>query len=313
MKFKFLLIFFLSLRVFIQAKPQPDSIFFSHEYTAVQDSCHSSAANEGFSLLPRDSTTKLERNWKNLLTAAQETIEWYDVLITAGYIFQSTYITNKDYTKPIIIIPSNYEKTISSTLGKENSRSLGSIDQDFFPTTVLLSRLSLIIAAHHLTGYENTMEDYKHPFVLYKTLLYTNFITNLSKNLIEKKRPDNSDTRSFFSGHASTTFTTTTFFYREIDDFLDRWDGTKYNSSLRKSLKALSFTTLFGWSTYVGYSRIRDKKHYLWDVVTGSIVGISMANIMYDHFLEPDKNKRSIFSIGSLEGIPTFSYTLKLP
>ena len=261
----------------------------------------------------KDSTTKLEKDARNIFQAAKETIEWYDLLITAGYIYQYKYISGKDYHKPFTIIPSQYEKAISNTFGKNNSKSLGSIDKDFFPTSVILARLSIVIAAHHLLDYKNTIEDYKHPFILYKTLLYTNMLTEMTKNLVNKERPDKSDTRSFFSGHASTTFTASTFFYREIDDFFDRWDETKNNSSLRKSFKAFSFLSLFGWSTYVGYSRIKDKKHYLWDVVTSSIIGIAMANIMYDNYLEPDPQKRSIFSINSINGIPTLSYTLKLP
>jgi hypothetical protein len=261
----------------------------------------------------KDSTTKFERNIRHLFQAGKETIEWYDLLFTAGYIYQYKYISGKEYHKPFTIIPSQYEKDISNTLGKNNSKSIGSIDKEIFPTTVILARLSLIIVAHHLSGYENTTEDYKHPFVLYKTLLYTNMLTEMTKNVIKKDRPDKSDTRSFFSGHASTTFTATTFFYREINDFFDRWDETKNNPSLKKSFKAISFTSLFGWSAYVGYSRIRDKKHYLWDVVAGSMIGIVIANVMYDNYLEPDPQKRSIFSINSINGIPTFSYTLKFP
>jgi hypothetical protein len=39
---------------------------------------------------------------------------------------------------------------------------------------------------------------------------------------------------------------------------------------------------LYGWAGYVGYSRIKDKKHYLSDVLVGAAAGSLISYFIYD-------------------------------
>jgi membrane-associated phospholipid phosphatase len=260
-----------------------------------------------------DSLSKFKKNIHNIYEAAKGTIKWYDIPILLGVYYQNKYISAMNYKKPITLTPLNFESEINEKVGINGRVSLGSIDKELFPTTLILSRISIIMVGHYLLNYKSTIEDFKHPFVLFKTLLYTDAITELTKNLVYKERPDKSDSRSFISGHSSTNFAASAFFYKEIDDFLDKWGATKDNNTLRFSLKAVSFTSLYGWSSYVAYSRIRDNKHYLVDVLAGAAVGIIFANFMYDQYLDNELTENSHISINFLNGTPTIGYYINFP
>jgi hypothetical protein len=78
-----------------------------------------------------------------------------------------------------------------------------------------------------------------------------------------RTRPDNSDRRSFPSGHAAVTFATATVIERHLG-----W---------RKSL--LGYTI----ASYVAASRLHDNRHYLSDVVFGAAVGSIAGRTVVHH------------------------------
>ncbi len=91
------------------------------------------------------------------------------------------------------------------------------------------------------------------------TQFYKSFLTNLGvtfalKLSINKERPNHSDNNSFPSGHTSAAFQGAAFIQKRY--------GWKY------AIPA------YAGATFVGYSRVYARKHYLEDVVAGAVIGI---------------------------------------
>ncbi len=212
-----------------------------------------------------------------------ESLEWYDLPVLAAYIGR-TAVYNSPLRNTINIGPSRLDKDIAEGFGNENNHSLGSIDKDLLPNYIFYSRLALTAAVDVFTDADISSKSFRQIFLFKKSLLYTYTITEIVKNSVTRYRPDNSDSRSFFSGHTATAFATSTFLYCELDDFYDTWEVTRSDRALRNTFKAVSFSVLYGWAGYVGYSRINDKKHYLSDVVTGAAVGTIISYCVYKHF-----------------------------
>ena len=81
--------------------------------------------------------------------------------------------------------------------------------------------------------------------------------------------------------------------------------------TLRTSLKIGSAVVLYGWAAYVGYSRLHDDKHYLFDVAVGAVVGTAVSEIMYrSHFDPPDSPLRNVGLSVCPRG-PRVSYTYR--
>ena len=127
-------------------------------------------------------------------------------------------------------------------------------------------------------------------FVFKKSLIYTYVLTEYVKSVVKRTRPDGEDNRSFFSGHTSTTFAAATYLWKELDDFYDDWDVTKNDNSLKNVFEISTFSVLYGWAGFVGYSRIRDNKHYLSDVIIGAAVGTLISHFVYEILLKPRLN-----------------------
>lgn len=77
------------------------------------------------------------------------------------------------------------------------------------------------------------------------------------KRAVGRLRPDREDNASFPSGHTSTAFTTATV--------LERHYGWKVG------------TVAYALAGFVGWSRVRDGRHWLSDVAMGSVIGIVSA------------------------------------
>ncbi len=92
-----------------------------------------------------------------------------------------------------------------------------------------------------------------------KTQFYKSFLTNLGVTLalkfsVNKERPDQSGNDSFPSLHTSATFQSAAFIQKRY--------GWKY------AIPA------YAGATFVGYSRVYARKHYVEDVVAGAVIGI---------------------------------------
>ena len=129
---------------------------------------------------------------------------------------------------------------------------------------------------------------YQRIFMFGKAMLTVNYGTILAKNLIFRVRPDHSDAKSFFSGHTSNTFALATFLDLEINDWIESIPGTKCKIDWKKIMRISSFVGCFGWASYVGYSRIRDRKHYPLDVLFGAAFGTMVSYSSYMSMTDSD-------------------------
>ena len=75
----------------------------------------------------------------------------------------------------------------------------------------------------------------------------------LGKAVVHEERPDNSDNKSFPSGHTALAFASATTMYRRY--------GWEY------AIPAYALATL------TGVSRVAGDKHYWWDAVAGAAIG----------------------------------------
>jgi len=87
---------------------------------------------------------------------------------------------------------------------------------------------------------------------LSQAFLVNQVYTTALKLVVQRERPDESDQRSFPSGHASNAFAIASVF-------------TKHYKKLR--------VPLYGFATFVATSRMAANKHYFSDVVAGSCLG----------------------------------------
>jgi hypothetical protein len=183
--------------------------------------------------------------------------------------------------------PLDVDLQISGSVARNDGReSLGSrVHPGRIQTSIFIGQLAVTSLLDFATDARITASDYERSFVFAKALLYTASITEISKNLLPRIRPDGSNNRSFFSGHVSSSFTMSAFIYREISDWVDGIEFSHRSRTTSTLLRGAAFAACYGWATYVGYSRIRDRKHYLSDVLVGAAVGTVTGNFMYDlHF-----------------------------
>jgi membrane-associated phospholipid phosphatase len=234
----------------------------------------------------------------NIYKGFQESVTWYDIPIGIAYLSRK-YFPNNNIGDIFNIPPTNVEKDISSDLGRSRRFSLGSIDKDYFPYAVFFSRFLVSTSLNLFTNVNITSDDYKRIFVFYKSLVYTHTLTEYIKGFVKRERPDGSDTKSFISGHTSTTFATVTFLYRELNDIYDNWTFTKNDPTLKTIMKISTFSLMYGWAGYVGYSRIRDNKHYLTDVIGGAAVGTLISYFLYDLYFDDEPSFFNNFSLGT--------------
>ena len=122
----------------------------------------------------------------------------------------------------------------------------------------------------------------------------TLLLTHGTKVLVGRERPyyaldrdssvpiDVDASLSFFSGHASNAFCLGAFVYRDMSDWLVSGPLVNATPSSRILLgRVLPATFLYGAAGIVAASRIVDQKHYLSDVLVGSLVGGVLGNFAY--------------------------------
>jgi len=111
---------------------------------------------------------------------------------------------------------------------------------------LVLMPLSTMGASYYLQDYEG-MGEYA------SSLLVTGAATEGLKNITRKKRPDGSDDQSFPSAHTSATFATASYIHRRY--------------GLEKAIVP------YLAASFVGYTRVASKKHYVEDVLAGAVLG----------------------------------------
>ncbi|MBI3004777.1 MAG: phosphatase PAP2 family protein [Ignavibacteriales bacterium] len=225
----------------------------------------------------------------NILGGLGDTFRWWDIPLASATIL------------PEVVEPKNQDARLRfPTLGldieisrqvarKDDGTSLGSSDPARFPQGALAVQFLSVGLLDILTDVPVTAEHYERVFVFQKALIYTRTLTGAAKQWFSRSRPDGSDTNSFFSAHTSVTFATSAFCYRTFSDFLDEADITRQPGVFRDVVKGTAFAGFYGWAAYVGYSRMRDSKHYLTDVLVGAAAGTIISNLLYTLHFDTDK------------------------
>ena len=202
--------------------------------------------------------------------------------LTGMYLIKPDEADDQLSLRPLAI-----DHQISRSLGRNGEGEL--VGSRLHPAgiqrTIFLGHLGIVAFLDIATGASITSRDYETPLVFAKAMMYTYGITEITKNWVKRNRPDGSDNRSFFSGHVSGSFAMSAFVYREVSDAIDGMEAAERSTPVRMLLKGVSFTAAYGWATYVGYSRIHDRRHYFSDVLVGAAVGTVIGNLLYDlHF-----------------------------
>jgi membrane-associated phospholipid phosphatase len=141
-------------------------------------------------------------------------------------------------------------------LTNQNSKSL-KVQQRIGDVGVIalnLFALGLIIQNEDTEGFKQ---------YAYSGLSTATFVVG-GKNLTKRERPDGSDTQSFPSGHSAFSFMSATFITQRY--------GNKY---------ALSTYLV---ASFVAYSRVASKKHYVSDAVVGGAIGALSATFFTKNY-----------------------------
>ncbi|MCG3121515.1 MAG: hypothetical protein ALAOOOJD_04633 [bacterium] len=185
------------------------------------------------------------------------------------------------------LAPLAVDHEISESLARDDGKkSLGAISPLYYPGATATVRLAGMAMIDAVGIHDYSAVTYARMFRFQQALYYTKVVTHLAKRNIQRYRPDGSDTYSFFSGHTSTAFATSTFLYLEARDFIDglaQSRGGQLPLLSPRGWKLVSFGALYGWAGYVGFSRIHDKKHYLSDVLVGAASGTLVSYLVYPH------------------------------
>lgn len=107
-------------------------------------------------------------------------------------------------------------------------------------------------------------------------LMLEDVVTDTIKDTSRRTRPDDSDDKSFSSGHAGTASAAATLARHNLDYVdLPGWVDT----SLRVGLHGVALGT--------GWARVEARKHYVADVLAGYAVGHFVAAFMAEAFMKP--------------------------
>ena len=157
-------------------------------------------------------------------------------------------------------------------------------------------------------------------FLFSSGLLATKGITSLAKGLVARERPllclepgiaemrqqiDTAfDRNSFFSGHASSAFFSAVYLNKRLRSIMrheltpDEYDGWSWAPP----------TLLFGWASFVGWTRIHAYRHFFSDVAAGALAGFLVAELFYS-FNDSDLITNSSGQQSSSPPLVTFRFT----
>jgi len=116
--------------------------------------------------------------------------------------------------------------------------------------------------------------SYRHTKGLVESLSAAYLLTNLTKNIVGRKRPSYSNypdeervdaSKSFPSGHSSISFAIASYSSLYVLDHFGN-DG-------KKTGPWIYFAGSHALAVYVGYTRIADNRHFLSDVIAGGLLG----------------------------------------
>jgi len=246
----------------------------------------------------QQSNNKFIETTSNISEAIISSVNYYDIPIGAAFFYRNS-IKRSSLNDIFTISPFGFDHEVNESVSINGNHSMGSMDKDIIPRTLFFSRLAITTGLNLFTDLEITPKEYQKIFLMQKSIIYTYTATEIVKNLVRRDRPDGSDTQSFFSGHTANTFAAATFLHLELFDLYDEWDLAKENPIFNSALRTTTFSVLYGWAGYVGYSRLRDNKHYLSDVVIGAAVGSLISYFLYDSYFGKESTPFDMISLSS--------------
>jgi hypothetical protein len=195
--------------------------------------------------------------------------------------------------KPLIDGPILFDRSLQSFLGGEYYPGKTNFLDNTFGSAVTGVGAGLILFTADINWprgdkIKTVMQDM---FLFTAGITATKGVTDMVKGVFARPRPytyyteitfDNpgkyrKSRHSFFSGHSSSAFFATAFLNKRL------------RSIMRSELSASEYhdwrwappAVLFGWASYVGYSRIHAYKHHFSDVILGAAAGILIAELFY--------------------------------
>ncbi len=258
------------------------------------------------SVIPQTGESKLLLTLNNLYNGFKESVEWYDIPV--GVAFLSAQYSPIVLNRRLNIQQLSFDDQIQSGFSGAEKNSFGSADPQKIITAIFGARMVFSITSSLISKENSGPGNFKHAFLFYKAYVYSRTLTEFVKNFTNRRRPNGVDNRSFFSGHASMTFTASAFLYREIADYLDGLPMANKDPFLCTTLKTAAFTGLYGWAAYVGYSRIYDNKHYFSDVLVGALVGTIIGNLVYSNYFGDETELMNSVSLGMINNQPSINF-----
>lgn len=220
--------------------------------------------------------------YKNIFDGAKASVGTWEIPLFAVSLLTERQKAGRGMSLPPFAVDHEISEDWARSDGKQ---SVGSISPGYYPLLTASSRLVGMVLLDVVGGQDYSPSSYTKLFRFQQALYFNAALTHLAKRSFNRYRPDDSDTQSFFSGHTSTAFATSTFLYLEARDFFDgqQRQGRSLPLLSHAQWKTVSFGVLYGWAAYVGYSRIHDKKHYLSDVLVGAASGTLVSYLLYPH------------------------------
>jgi len=250
---------------------------------------------------PSDDTPSKTPFYKNLFEGAKASVSAWQLPLFAVSVLTERQKPGNGMPLPPFNVDNDIAEVWSSNDGKE---SFGSISPKYYPFLAGTSRLAGMIVLDAIGGQDYAPSSYAKLFRFQQALYFNTVVTHIAKRNFNRHRPDGSDTQSFFSGHTSTAFATSTFLYLEMRDFIDgqTLKGRDLPLLSPAQWKIISFGVFYGWAAYVGYSRIHDNKHYLSDVLVGAASGSLVSYLLYPHNEKSASTSKMKFGIAPMNG-----------
>ncbi len=122
-------------------------------------------------------------------------------------------------------------------------------------------------------NYTSRMDGGNNLLGLIEAMAFEHGVTQIVKNLVRRERPNNLKAPvSFWSGHASVSFTIAHYTNLYIHDY----------SNFSSDQKTLTAISLYSLASYVAWTRVDELQHHWSDVLMGSLWGIVASHFIYD-------------------------------
>jgi membrane-associated phospholipid phosphatase len=232
--------------------------------------------------------------------AAEEFLTTGEVVaITGGAVATAglgQLLKNIDSTRtPLIKGPLPLESSLQRWLGGKCGEGKRNFLDDRSGSMFTPAAAGLVLLSSNLAWprADQGREAAQDMFLFGMGLFTTKGITGLAKSIVARPRPllclepdlaagrevakYSYDHSSFFSGHTSGAFFSCAFLNLRLRAIM----RSELHDSEYRNYRWAPPTLLFGWATFVGWSRIHAYKHYVSDVVVGAAVGTLMAELFY--------------------------------